>query len=219
MGSSNNESMELQGLRMTRISVANEDQHFGNLLKKLGEVLLTPGQYQLLGAMIVVFLKEISELPLLPIHARLEEESRGGATRLEVEYGLALIQYMLEAARGFYDNTISLEGRTNKTAILLTEFWWWLHRTADYVMKVHNDRTFNCTRSPGGSLVSYCKILHDADIWSDKMLFDHLAYAAMRGSDQGFVTLDQLLSSTELGTSASMQQMTQYKEACNGWTS
>ena len=35
------------------------------------------------------------------------------------------------------------------------------------------------------------------------MLFNHLAYAAMRSSDQGFVTLDQLLSSTELGTFAS----------------
>jgi hypothetical protein len=40
---------------------------------------------------------------------------------------------------------------------------------------------------------------------------NHLAYAAMRCSDQGFVTLDQ--SSTELGTLTSMQQMAQYKEA------
>jgi hypothetical protein len=123
---------------MTRISVAYGDQYFGNLLKKPGQVLLTPGQYQLLGARIVVFLKEISELPLLPIYTKLEEEPRGGARRLEVEYGMALIQYMLEVARGFYNNTISLEGRTNKTAILLVEFWWWLHRKADYIMKVDN---------------------------------------------------------------------------------
>jgi hypothetical protein len=84
--------------------------------------LLTPGQYRLLGARIVVLLKEISELPLLPIHTKIEEEARGGTTRLEVEYGMALLEYMLEVARGFYDNTISLEGRTNRTAILLLNF-------------------------------------------------------------------------------------------------
>ena len=167
----------------------------------------------MLGARIVVLLKEISELPLLPIHTRLEAEPLGEATRLEVEYGIALIEYMLEVARGFYNNTISLEGRTNKTAILLVEFWWWLHRKAEYVMRVDHDRKRNCTRIPGGNLVSYRKILQDADVWSDRMLFNHLAYAAMRCSDQGFVTLDQLLSSIELGTRASVQQVAQYKEA------
>jgi hypothetical protein len=99
MGVSSTESMELQGLRMTRISVAYGDQYFGNLLKKPGQVLLTPGQYRLLGARIVVLVKKISELPLLPIYTKLEED---GATRLEVEYGMALIQYMLKVARGFY---------------------------------------------------------------------------------------------------------------------
>jgi hypothetical protein len=59
---------------MARISVANEDRHFGNLLRKPGQVLLTLGQYRLLGARIVVLLKEISELPLLPIHAKLEAD-------------------------------------------------------------------------------------------------------------------------------------------------
>jgi hypothetical protein len=56
------------------------------------------------------------------IHTKLEDEARGGATRLGVEYEMALLEYMLEVARGLYDNTISLEGRTNKTAILLVEF-------------------------------------------------------------------------------------------------
>jgi hypothetical protein len=163
--------------------------------------------------MMVVLLKEISELPLLTIHTKIEEEARGGATRLEVEYGMALIEYMLEVARGFYNNTISLEGRTNKTAILLVEFWWWLRRKADYMMKANSDRRLNCTKVPGGGLVSYRKILQDADVWSDTMLFNHLAYAAMRCSDQAFVTLDQLLSSNELGTMTSMQQMAQYKKA------
>jgi hypothetical protein len=92
MGVSSSESMELQGLRMTRILVAYGNQYFGNLLKKPEQVLLTPGQYRLLGAMIVVLLKEVSEFPLLPIHTKLEEEPPGGATRLEVEYGMALIQ-------------------------------------------------------------------------------------------------------------------------------
>jgi hypothetical protein len=64
MGPSNNESLELQGLQMARIFVANEDRHSGNLLRKPGQVLLTPGQFRLLGARIVVLLKEISELPL-----------------------------------------------------------------------------------------------------------------------------------------------------------
>jgi hypothetical protein len=90
--------------------------------------LLTPGQYRLLGAKIVVLLKEITELPLLPIYAKLEAEPLCETTRLELEYGIALFGYMLEVAREFYDNTVSLEGRTNKTTILLVEFWWWLHR-------------------------------------------------------------------------------------------
>jgi len=168
---------------MARISSASEDKHFGNLLKKPGQVLLTPGQYRLLGARIVVLLKEISELPMLPIHTGLGIEPLGESTQLEVKYGLALIGYMLEVARGFYNNTISLEGRTNTTAILLVEFWWWLHRKAEYVMRIDHDKKRNCTRILGGDLVSYRKILHDADIWSDRMLFNHLAYAAMRCSD------------------------------------
>jgi hypothetical protein len=37
--------MELQGVAVgPRISIANEDKHFENLLKKPGQVLLTPGQ-------------------------------------------------------------------------------------------------------------------------------------------------------------------------------
>jgi hypothetical protein len=69
IGPSNTESIELQGLQMARISAANESKHFENLLRKPGQVLLTPGQYKLLGARIVVLLKEIGELPLLPIYA------------------------------------------------------------------------------------------------------------------------------------------------------
>jgi hypothetical protein len=199
MGPSNTESIELQGLQMARISAANESMHFGNLLRKPGHVLLTPGQYKLLGARIVVLLKEISELPLLPIYALTEEKPLGEATKLEVEYRIALIEYMLEVARGFYNNTISLEGRTNQTATLLVEFWWWVHRKAEYVMRLEPDRKRNCARIPGGSFVSYRKILQDADVWSEKQLFNHLAYAAMRCSDQGYVTLDQLLSPIELG--------------------
>jgi hypothetical protein len=130
MGPSNTEPIELQGLQMARISVANEGKHCGNLLRKPGQVLLTPGQYRVLGARIVVLLKEISELPLLPLFTKTKGEPLGEATRLEVEYGIALITYMLEVARGFYNNTIFLEGRTNKTAILLVDFWWWLHRKA-----------------------------------------------------------------------------------------
>jgi hypothetical protein len=63
-GPSNNESLELQGLQMALNYVANKDTHFGNLLRKPGQVLLTPGRYRLLGARIVVLLKEISELSL-----------------------------------------------------------------------------------------------------------------------------------------------------------
>ena len=213
MGPSNNESMELQGLQMARISVANEDTHFGNLLKKPGQVLLTPGQYRLLGARIVVLLKEVSELPFLPIHTMTEADPLCETARLEIEYGIALLEYMLEVARGFYNNTISLEGRTNRTAILLVEFWWWLYRKAEYVARTDHDKKQSFSRVSGGSLVSYRKILRDADIWSDRALFNHLAYAAMRCSDQGFVTLDQLLSSIEIRTRASVQQVAQYKEA------
>jgi hypothetical protein len=206
MGLSNNESLELQGLQMARISVANEDRHFGNLLRKPGHILLTPGQYRLLGARIVVLLKEISELPLLPIHAKLEAYPLCEIMRLEIEYGIALFCNLLEVARGFHVNTVFLEGRTNKTAILLVEFWWWLHRKADYVMRIDHDKRKCFTKIPVGNLVGYRKILRDADLWSNIMLFNHLAYAAMRCSDQGFVTLDQLLFSVEITwTRASVQ--------------
>jgi hypothetical protein len=134
----------------------------------------------LLGARIVVLLEGISGLPLLPIHTRPGPEALGEATRLEVEYGLALMGYMLEVARGFYNNTISLEGRTNKTAIL-----WWLHRKAEYMERVDLDKKRSHPRMPGANLVSYHKILQDADIWSERMLFNHLAYAAMRCTDRG----------------------------------
>jgi hypothetical protein len=120
---------------------------------------------------------------------------------------------MLKVARGFYDNTVSLEGRTNKTTIMLVEFWWWLHRKADYVMRIDHDKRKCFTKILGEILVSYRKILRDADLWSDRMLFNHLAYAAMRCNDQAFVTLDQLLSSVEIRTRASVQQVAQYKEA------
>jgi ribosome-binding ATPase YchF (GTP1/OBG family) len=45
------------------------------------------------------------------------------------------------------------------------------------------------------------------------MLFNHLTYAAMRCTNQGFVTLDQLLGSIEIETRERLQQMAQYKEA------
>jgi hypothetical protein len=80
-------------------------------------------------------------------------------------------------------------------------------------MRIDHDKKKCFTKIPGGNLVSYRKILRDADLWSDRMLFNHLAYAAMRCSDQGFVTLDQLLSSVEIRTRASVQQVAQYKEA------
>jgi hypothetical protein len=213
MGPSNTESLELQSLQMARISVAQEGSHFGNLLKKPRQVLLTPGQYRLLGARIVVLLEGISGIPLLPIHTRPGPEALGEATQLEVEYGLALMGYMLEVARGLYNNTISLKGRVNKTAILLVEFWWWLHRKAEYMERVDLDKKRSHPRMPGASLVNYYKILQDTDIWSERMLFNLLAYAAMRCTDQGFVTLDQLLFSVEIGTRESVQQMAQYKEA------
>jgi hypothetical protein len=44
------------------------------------------------------------------------------------------------------------------------------------------------------------------------MLFNHLTYAAMRCSDQGFVALNQLPSPIEIGMRISVQQMAQYKE-------
>jgi hypothetical protein len=40
-----------------------------------------------------------------------------------------------------------------------------------------------------------------------------MAYAAMRCTDQGFITLGQLLSSDRIGTRKSLQQIAQHKEA------
>lgn len=158
-------------------------------------------------------MQDISELPLLPVCARPETDTLGEATRLEVEYGLALIEYMLEVARGFYNNTISLEGKTNKTAIMFVEFWWWLHRKADYLLRTDSGKRENYPRVPGSSLVSFRKILRDANDWSGRLLFNHLAYAAMRCTDQGFITLSQLLAFDRIGTKESLQQIAQHKEA------
>jgi hypothetical protein len=153
MGPSNPESLELQSLQMARISVAQRDLHFGNLLARPGQVLMTPAHYRLLGARIVVLLQDISELPLLFVCSRPETDTLGEATRL------ALIEYMLEVARGFYNNTISLEGKTNKTAILFVEFWWWLRRKADYLLRTDLGKRENYPRVPGSSLVSFRRIL------------------------------------------------------------
>jgi hypothetical protein len=71
----------------------------------------------------------------------------------------------------------------------------------------------NFPRVLEASLVSYRRILHDANEWSERMLFNHLTYTAMRCTDQGFVTLDQLLGSIKIGTRESFQQMARYKEA------
>jgi hypothetical protein len=125
---------------------------------KPGQVLLTPGQYRLLGARIVFLLEGISGLPLLPIHTKPGPEALGEATRLEVEYGLALMGYMLEVARGFYNNMISLEGRANKTAILLVEFWWWLHRKAEYMERVtRNEVTQGCRGQVLSVIIRFCR--------------------------------------------------------------
>jgi hypothetical protein len=53
---------------------------------------MTPAHYRLLDARIVVLLQDISEIPLLPVCSRPETDTLGEATRLEVEYGLALIE-------------------------------------------------------------------------------------------------------------------------------
>jgi hypothetical protein len=104
MEPSNLESLELQSLQMARMSVAQRDLHFGDLLARHGQVLMTPAHYRLLGARMVVLLQNISELPLLPVCSRPKTDTLGEATRLEVEYGLALIEYMLEVARRFFKN-------------------------------------------------------------------------------------------------------------------
>jgi hypothetical protein len=95
---------------------------------------------------------------------------------------------------------ISLEERTNKAATLLVEFWWWLHKTVDY-MEIEEDTNKELLRIPGGeSLVRYW-VLHEADNFT--MLgtgcctgqtfygvirrFNHLVYSAMRYSFQAFI--------------------------------
>jgi hypothetical protein len=213
MEPSNPESLELQSLQMAGISVAQRDLHFENLLARPGQVLMTPAHYRLLGARIVVLLQNISELPLLSVSSRPETDTLGEATRLEVEYRLAVIEYMLEVARGFYNNTISLEGKANKTAILFVEFWWWLHRKADYLLRTDLGKRENYPRVPGSSLVSFHRILQDANDWSGRLLFNHLAYAAMRCTDQGFITLSQLLFLDIIDARESLQQIAQHKEA------
>ena len=49
-----------------------------------------------------------SLLPLRPFSGERGHDKQAG---LEIEYGLALLEHMLHVAHGFYDNTISLEGK------------------------------------------------------------------------------------------------------------
>jgi hypothetical protein len=106
-----------------------------------------------------------------------------------------------------------LEGKTNKTTILFVEFWWWLHRKADYLLRTDLGKREDYPRVLGLSLVSFFRILRDANDWSGRLPFNHLAYAAMRCTEQGFITLGQLLSSDKIGTRESLQQLAQHKEA------
>jgi hypothetical protein len=138
---SNSEKAEDQMLRSERLAVTTESKPVGNLLRKPGLALLTPGQYQLLGARIIVLLEKLSKLPFMPIQlATPNKDTLDDQIRLEVKYGLTLMGYMLETARGFYDNVVSLEGPINPTAMLLVEFWWWLHTRPDYLLRENSDQ-------------------------------------------------------------------------------
>jgi hypothetical protein len=82
----------------------------------------------LLGARIVDLLKEVSKIPLVPIHtnSNTKPSSLVEATGLEVEHGIASSEYILEVVCGIFNNRISLEGRTNKTTML------WLSSGGEY---------------------------------------------------------------------------------------
>lgn len=78
----------------------------------------------------------------------------------EITYGLSLLEYMAETAVGFFDNTISLvKGSTNSTAVLFVEFWWWLHRKADYLIRGHLEAKSWCKELSQGSWS--CKLSQD----------------------------------------------------------
>jgi hypothetical protein len=80
-------------------------------------------------------------------------------------------------------------------------------------MRIGLDKKRNCTRFPEGRFVGYRRFLRDADVLCERLLFNHLAYLAMRCSDQGSVTLNQLLeSSIETGIQASVQQVARYQD-------
>jgi hypothetical protein len=87
LGPSNTETIELQELQMARISAANESKHFGNLLRKPGQVLLTPGQYELLGARIVVLSKESVNSLFYPFTHRQKNSHWGKLRSLRLSMG------------------------------------------------------------------------------------------------------------------------------------
>ena len=85
--------------------------------------LLTPGQYRALGLRLLFLLKELSEMSFLPLNlTSAEVVGTAEHTALESEYGLALIQYVLELAQGLIDGTQTLSGPTSTACMLLAEF-------------------------------------------------------------------------------------------------
>ena len=112
------------------------------------------------GARIIVLLKSLSEIALLPMHPAARDGRLGENSEFEIKYGLAMIRYLTEVALGFYNNTLGLEGSTNPNAVLLVEFWWWLHRKADYLVRGHLEARSWCKElSQDLGLVSFAQDL------------------------------------------------------------
>ena len=175
--------------RAIRSALLDPSIETGSLLLKTGE-LLTPGQHKALGLRLLFLLKELSELSLLPLNlAPAEVVGTAEHTALEIEHGLALMQYVLELAHGLIDGTQTLSGPTSTACMLLAEFWWWLQWRSEYLVRGNVSGIGTQLRYLGHGLVNLHVILDQADKWSQCFLWKHLAWALRNCEMAGFLTM------------------------------
>ncbi|GAQ86295.1 hypothetical protein KFL_002810035 [Klebsormidium nitens] len=187
--SSCTDSAQDKQARAVRSALLDPSIETGSLLLRTGD-LLTPGQYKALGLRLLFLLKELSELSLLPLNlAPAEVVGTAEHTALEIEHGLALMQYVLELAHGLIDGTKTLSGPTSTACMLLAEFWWWLQWRSEYLVRGNVNGIGTELRYLGHGLVNLQVILDQADRWSQSWLWKHLAWALRNCKMAGFLTM------------------------------
>ena len=206
------DSAQVKQARAIRSALLDSGIETGSLLFRTGE-LLTPGQYKALGLRLLFLLKELSETSFLPLSlAPSEVVGTAEHTSLEIEHGLALMQYVLELAQGLIDGTQTLGGPTCSACMLLVEFWWWLQWRSEYLVRGNVNGIGTELRYLGHGLVNLHLILDQADRWSQQCLWKHLAWALRNCEMAGFLTMRDILVRPADTTLASARRLVAERE-------